>query len=886
MYETLGSPVPPQIYSTQTMAASTREFDLDNVADVTHVESPEKLNEADKVIVVMGSAEEAKTKFIQRAGGKFDLGLQLAQSSKAEFEKLEPTSAGRAYAKRLKFTGTSTELVLVVAPTLEDTDKTDWDVLLAVARWFNTGKRFSSRLPMIAGVLYHFRTGRNTPHRSFGDEASLSLLQQMFGEDFYDKILFVENVESEEAPTISNSGEDNDFLLGVRIYWEYMEACGSRSCKFDGTLGSAQRIIDSVTKPVVGLRDSSTSESERAYDAPLRRLDYDDAKWESISGDYLSENDRVILIMGPSDSGKRKFFQSVLGDTYPGDELDTRGVKALRVNFGANIGHELVLVDVPGFDGLREARKTLDAIISWFKDAGKDLSSSSIVVPRISGIIYLRPVGDSRLEEHVADLNDEMLQKFCGKLFYGKVLLAMTTHSTDPEEEKLRKLRNLRTWRVMTVLGSKARRFTGTRESARSLIQAVVDAESRTRGPLQQRMMNVQIQQEVVLDRKAPQETRSGQYLEEYLRQQSTRGPDYIGSGKLTLKGLAFWISKRIVRTVMMYSNTMALILRALGLSPPSLPTFSERNFDEIDEVAFVHAHDLDDNDTIIVVMGRTGSGRSTLIETVTGSYFSNEGVGHRLRSATSDVTALRIRFKESRNLVLVDTPGFGSACKSDYEILKIIAGWLNNVPINTSDRRRTFGILYLHRITDHQGLGGSAAENLRMLEKHCDFNLAVRVKIVTTHWPDERFQDPEELKECEELEEVLQREYSNPKITSGSKVQRFYRTSSSAEALINEVIAADFKSNLLVEIQREMLRQGKSLPKAEAGNKTLNGPLKELLEQQNRVIKSLTKEFDSSGETESKEIQRLLKELDDLQQKIDDLKRSSGTRNLRFRAA
>ncbi|KAJ3553730.1 hypothetical protein NP233_g12579 [Leucocoprinus birnbaumii] len=892
------------------MAASTKEFDLGNVANVAHVESPEELNEADKVIVVMGTAEEDKTKFIRRVKGSVDDNDSDLQLKRLEYEtpSLESAIAGRAYAERIKFTGSSADLVLVVAPGFNGTDKTDWEVLLAVARWFNTGKRSDFRLPMMAGVLYHFRTRRNIPpHRSFGDEASLSLLQKLMGEDFYNKTLFVEGVESEEPPPpISSPGEDNECLPGTRTYWEYMETCGSRSCNFDGTLGSAQRIIDSVTQPVARLPNSSTSESERTNGAPLQRLYHEDAEWESISSDYLTENDRVILIMGPPDSGKRNFIQSVLGGKYSDNDLATGKVNALRAKIDVNGDHQLVLVEVPGFDSLHGAPETLDMIICWFKDAGKTPSASSIVVPRISGIIYLRPVGAFRLEEHVVDLNDEMLQRLCGKLFYGKVLLALSTHGADLEEEELRKLQSSHIWRPMTVLGSKVRRFDGTGESARSLIRAVIDAESKSRRQLQQRMMNVQIQKEVVFDGKSRQETKSGQYLE-YLGQQTAKGSDYIGLGKLTLRGPALRILKLIIRRLRLRSSTPKgkphwihkfIPTDGIGPSHPSLPDFSKRDLDKIDEVVPIDAKQLDANDIIIVIMGPTGSGKSTFIETITGPYFAPKEVGHRLSSATSDVTAIRIKFKfeEPRNLVLVDTPGFGDTYKSDYEILEIIAKWLQSVSTdssnylsNTSGHRRISGILYLHRITEPR-FRGSALTNFLMFEKLCGPGFASRVRIVTTNWPDERFQDPEELEECEKLEEELQRDYWTRIIMPGVKVHRFHRTSSSAEAVIDEIISAERKeltNNLMIEIQNELVKQRKELPQTKAGRQTLDGPLKEFVKQQNQIIDSLATELGKSTEAASVKVKNLWQELETLQQEIDGLEEDLRKHNISdFRVA
>lgn len=244
-------------------------------------------------------------------------------------------------------------------------------------------------------------------------------------------------------------------------------------------------------------------------------------------------------------------------------------------------------------------------------------------------------------------------------------------------------------------------------------------------------------------------------------------------------------------------------------------------NFDDIDQVMPVSARDLDDSDMIVALMGATGTGKSTFVQTVAGDRFQTEEIGHQLRSATSDVQALRITFKcgDNRNLVLVDTPGFDDTHKTDFQILEAIVRWLNNARTKNSGRygllRKISGILFLHRITDIR-VRGSVTKNLILFQKLCGEDFYSRVILTTTMWPDK--DDPsydcmDEI-DCWAREEDLKKKFWKSMIDTGSKVQRFTGTSESAQEIINVIVSRNYKDQELPEmqIQKEIGRESKSL--------------------------------------------------------------------------
>ena len=59
--------------------------------------------------------------------------------------------------------------------------------------------------------------------------------------------------------------------------------------------------------------------------------------------------------------------------------------------------------------------------------------------------------------------------------------------------------------------------------------------------------------------------------------------------------------------------------------------------------------------------------------------------IGNKLESFTTDVQAVRISHPSTgQSIVFVDTPGFDDSNKSDTEVLRMIAQWLEKTYANT----------------------------------------------------------------------------------------------------------------------------------------------------------------------------------------------------------
>ncbi|KAK7224271.1 hypothetical protein V2G26_012274 [Clonostachys chloroleuca] len=89
---------------------------------------------------------------------------------------------------------------------------------------------------------------------------------------------------------------------------------------------------------------------------------------------------------------------------------------------------------------------------------------------------------------------------------------------------------------------------------------------------------------------------------------------------------------------------------------------------------AFTGITEPSSNDMFFLVVGRTGSGKSTFISQCTGK---NANIGHSLRSCTQSIEVFDFHWM-GRHIFLIDTPGFNDSNRSDAEILEALASGLS----------------------------------------------------------------------------------------------------------------------------------------------------------------------------------------------------------------
>ena len=198
----------------------------------------------------------------------------------------------------------------------------------------------------------------------------------------------------------------------------------------------------------------------------------------------------------------------------------------------------------------------------------------------------------------------------------------------------------------------------------------------------------------------------------------------------------------------------------------------------------------------------------------------------------------------------LIDTPGFDDTFRTDMEILRGIAEWLEETLVilplswflitNTCNRYQRgiqlSGILYLHRITDNR-VPNSFLRNIELLRRLCGDDAFSNIRFVTTHWDLLTDQG-----EGERGEKELCSKYWNYLIEGGSQVFRFQNTHPSAWKIINS-LPMEGKATL---IQKEMVDQLKPLSRTTAAESLFTWASKALRELITR-LESLIRIFMSS---------------------------------------
>jgi hypothetical protein len=184
-----------------------------------------------------------------------------------------------------------------------------------------------------------------------------------------------------------------------------------------------------------------------------------------------------------------------------------------------------------------------------------------------------------------------------------------------------------------------------------------------------------------------------------------------------------------------------------------------------------------------------------------------------------------------NRAVTLVDTPSFDDENRSDLEILQEIIYFLGS--IYSSKVVKLAGIIYLHRITDIR-MGRSGMRYMRILKALCGKSDLSHLVLATTMWDVEEYRGRHVKRE-----RSLQNFIWEDTVKSGAAVYRHDNTKRSALRILDHILS--LQGGMVLEIQREMIDQRKTLDQTFIGQQLLKDLLEremelkvELLELQN----------------------------------------------------
>jgi hypothetical protein len=177
-----------------------------------------------------------------------------------------------------------------------------------------------------------------------------------------------------------------------------------------------------------------------------------------------------------------------------------------------------------------------------------------------------------------------------------------------------------------------------------------------------------------------------------------------------------------------------------------------------------------------------------------------------------------------NHTVTLVDTPGF-ETYRSDLEILQEIIYFLSS--IYSSKFVKLTGIIYLHRITGPP-MGVSAMRNKDMLEALCGKSDLSHLVLATT------------MRGVLWERELLHRIWGAT-VKSGAAMYRHDDTRRSALRIIGHILS--LQGGMVLEIQREMIDQRKTLDQTFMGQRLVKNLLKKEIKLEDELLQLRKKE-------------------------------------------
>ncbi|KAJ6089840.1 hypothetical protein N7467_005056 [Penicillium canescens] len=278
--------------------------------------------------------------------------------------------------------------------------------------------------------------------------------------------------------------------------------------------------------------------------------------------------------------------------------------------------------------------------------------------------------------------------------------------------------------------------------------------------------------------------------------------------------------------------------------------------------------------DRFILVMGMTGSGKSTFISRCTGKDVL---VGHGLYSCTDSIDVFDFNLN-GRRIYLIDTPGFNDTDRSDIDTLSILASYLG---ASYANGVRIHGIIMLHPITGNR-MSGSSLRNIEMMKAMCGFEFYDNVAIATTMWPDTTLYEDTGTLENREAELVSDQRYFGALISRGATVFRHNEKGiksstdeiDSARNIVSHLIQHSEKHvPEVLQLQREITEQRKTLGETGAGiavARDIHRAKREHEEELRRIEADMKRELAKTNSAYAANLQELKEDIEKQLRKSD----------------
>ncbi|KAG9052864.1 Translocase of chloroplast [Serendipita sp. 407] len=437
--------------------------------------------------------------------------------------------------------------------------------------------------------------------------------------------------------------------------------------------------------------------------------------------------EKIVVVMGPTGAGKTNFINLItergnlgIGHGIQPGTTEIEWIKSPRLIDG----HSVTFIDTPGLDDTEQ--QDIDIVTTILASLQKFCGTKS----KLDAILYLHKISDNRMG--ASELKRlELFANLCGAEASSNVVFVTTMWDRvakevgDAREEELKS----KFWVGLIAKGCDVKRFHATTESALEVL----------RGPL----------------------NKPGVPIPSGVNENHTRNEKNAPKMDIISR------IKKLPHSMIRLGRKLSELSKWQNANPTSISQLGE----------ILIPNQLSADDSLIIVMGLTGSGKSSFIARAQGK--GHDPINNQLRDKTFFVQAVVATHPTSkRRFIFIDTPGFNTPTVSNKVIMVQVSDWLanaRNVGIKLS------AIICLHRITDNRVVR-PAGDDFELLVELCGQKAVAKMMLVTTMW------DEANEETGIRWRNTLQKEFWRDKINSGYGSRRFDNTQESAWRILAEL--------------------------------------------------------------------------------------------------